>query len=343
MKFLQVQSCLLRHFGGDRAIDTINEADAIAWVEWLATEANVREGKERKDAKGKSLQGRLDLADSTVSRRTGIAKQFFNWGMKAELISKNPFAGIPSTVRANKSRQFFVTHEMAELVVEHAPDAKWRAIIALSRYGGLRTPSETVRLRWEDIDFANGRMRIHSSKTEHHADKGIRYCPIFPVLLPYLEDLWELVKDSKPDPSTPIIDGSWDASINLRTGFLRILKNAGVAPWPKLFQNMRASRETELLDEFPIKDVCGWIGNTQAIAMENYAMQRESSFQRALEFEEGTPKAAQLAAERAQKAAQQSSAEQVQNEAEEAENTEELTVFQAKTDVFEWAIQNSNL
>lgn len=44
---------------------------------------------------------------------------------------------------------------------------------------------------------------------------------------------------------------------------------------------LRASRETELLDEFPIKDVCTWIGNSQVIAMKHYAMMRESSFARA--------------------------------------------------------------
>ncbi len=66
-----------------------------------------------------------------------------------------------------------------------------------------------------------------------------------------------------------------------RTGLLRILKRAGLTPWPKLFQNMRASRETELLDEFPIKDVCSWIGNSQAVAMKHYAMRRQDSFMRA--------------------------------------------------------------
>ena len=43
---------------------------------------------------------------------------------------------------------------------------------------------------------------------------------------------------------------------------------------------MRAIRETELLDEFPMKDDCGWIGNSQAIAMKHYAMRREDSFAR---------------------------------------------------------------
>ena len=35
-------------------------------------------------------------------------------------------------------------------------DAEWKAIIALARYGGLRTPSETMALRWIDIDWERG-------------------------------------------------------------------------------------------------------------------------------------------------------------------------------------------
>jgi hypothetical protein len=62
---------------------------------------------------------------------------------------------------------------------------------------------------------------------------------------------------------------------------LRILKKAGLADYPKLLQNMRASRETELMDEFPITDVCAWIGNTPKVAMEHYAMLRQESFLRA--------------------------------------------------------------
>ena len=41
---------------------------------------------------------------------------------------------------------------------------------------------------------------------------------------------------------------------------------------------MRASRETELLAKYPIKDVCGWIGNSQAVAMKHYAMARDAIF-----------------------------------------------------------------
>jgi len=45
-------------------------------------------------------------------------------------------------VRANKSREHFVTREVAEKVLAACPDPEWKRCVALSRYGGLRCPSE---------------------------------------------------------------------------------------------------------------------------------------------------------------------------------------------------------
>ena len=53
-------------------------------------------------------------------------------------------------------------------------------IFALARYGGLRTPSETKSLKWGDVDFERGRIRVPSPKTEHHEGKGSRLIPLFP-------------------------------------------------------------------------------------------------------------------------------------------------------------------
>jgi integrase len=71
----------------------------------------------------------------------------------------------------------------------------WQVILGLSRYGGLRTPSETLSLRWEDIDRELNRMNIPEPKVEHHEGRGIRSCPIFPELRPILDEAFEIVGD----------------------------------------------------------------------------------------------------------------------------------------------------
>jgi hypothetical protein len=70
---------------------------------------------------------------------------------------------------------------------------------------------------------------------------------------------------------------------NLRTEFKRIIKRAGLEPWPRLFHNLRASRETELAERFPLHVVTAWLGNTTEVAQKHYLQTTDEHFQRALE------------------------------------------------------------
>jgi len=71
----------------------------------------------------------------------------------------------------------------------------WQVILGLSRYGGLRTPSETLSLRWEDIDWELNRMSIPEPKVEHREGRGVRSCPIFPELRSILDEAFEIFGD----------------------------------------------------------------------------------------------------------------------------------------------------
>ncbi len=59
---------------------------------------------------------------------------------------------------------------------------------------------------------------------------------------------------------------------------MRLLVKAGVEPWPRLFQNLRASRETELANLYPMHLVTSWIGNTKEVAMDHYLMATDEDF-----------------------------------------------------------------
>lgn len=82
----------------------------------------------------------------------------------------------------------------------------------------------------------------------------------------------------------------------------------GPAPWPRLFQNLRASRETELAEKYPVQVVTSWMGNTPNVAMRHYLMTNDEHFASAVKGdepptevapEEATEKAAQNAAQSA--------------------------------------------
>ena len=72
-----------------------------------------------------------------------------------------------------------------------------------------------------------------------------------------------------------------DTNANLRTQLTRIIRRAGLAPWPRLFHNLRSSRQTELEERFPTHVVCRWLGNSPRIASKHYLQVREADFQKA--------------------------------------------------------------
>ena len=113
--------------------------------------------------------------------------------------------------------------------------------------------------------------------------KPYRVVPLFPELRWILTELFELA----PDGSEYVITRYRSAAQNLRTQFGRILKRAGVEPWPRLFQNLRASRETELANKYPLHVVTAWLGNTPTVAEKHYLQTTEEHFRQAAAHEGG--------------------------------------------------------
>jgi hypothetical protein len=72
-------------------------------------------------------------------------------------------------------------------------------------------------------------------------------------------------------------------NINLRTQLLRIIEKAGLTPWPKLFQNLRASRATELAKEHPGHVAAEWLGHSTKVAANHYWQTTYEDFARALQ------------------------------------------------------------
>ena len=212
-----------------------------------------------------------------VSKQIQLARQFFKDAVERELLNRNPFAQVKGGSQKNPARQCFVARKLVERAMDKALDLEWKLIIAFSRYGGMRVPSEALALRWSDINWDTNRIRIRASKTEHHVGREERDVPLFPELRPLL-----LQARAAAEPGAVyVITRYRSPASNLRTQFLRILDAAGVAPWPKLFQNMRSTRQTELTEVFPTHVVCAWLGNTEKIAQGHYLQVTSAHFDRA--------------------------------------------------------------
>jgi len=227
------------------------------------------------------------LSSTTIAKRLQFARQFFRMALKRKLITSNPFADVAGKAVPRTDRQRFITREETQRILDACHNTDWRTIVALARFGGLRTPSETLSLKWVDVDWERQRIRVPSPKTEHHAGKASREIPMFPELATALTEAFDAApvgavyvvgNDAyRKAADTPI---GW-RNCNLRTQFGRILKKAGLESWPRLFHAMRASRETELAAEYPVHVVTAWLGNTPRIAMKHYLMTTETDFQKA--------------------------------------------------------------
>jgi len=64
---------------------------------------------------------------------------------------------------------------------------------------------------------------------------------------------------------------------------MKIIKRAGLMPWPRLFHNLRATRQTELAARFPVHVVGEPLANSKLIAQEHYLRVTESNFAKAQE------------------------------------------------------------
>jgi len=228
------------------------------------------------------------LSTATVHKWLQSARMFFRAAKRKKLVTQNPFEDVRATVVIDRSRHVYVSRETIGDVLEVC-DRNWRLIVTLCRFAGLRCPSEVLSLRWEDIDWNGGRIVITSPKTEHHEGKDSRQCPLFPEVRTELEK----ALPTRSEGAVYVVESyrqhcntakGWRQA-NLRTQFERILKRVGAKQWPRLFHGMRASCETDLLQEFPSFVVSAWLGHSVAIQERHYATVRDEDFARA----SGTP------------------------------------------------------
>ena len=254
---------IVEFFGAKKAMREVTQADADDFKAHLLTK----------------------YAKATAGRTLRAASQFFGAAKKAKLISENPFSEIKFPSEKNEKRMFFVTREMFEQLLAACPDHQWRTILALSRLGGLRVFSEIAGLKWSDIDWARGKMLVHSPKTEHHEGKESRWVPLFDDgLLQILEEGREQAKEGE----VFVVSRYRESTQNLRTTFTKIIQKAGLKPWPKLFANMRSTRQTELARlGCPIHLLSAWIGNTEKVMRDHYLQVNDDDYANASQW---TPK-----------------------------------------------------
>jgi integrase len=287
---------LTEFFGENKALLSITTGDGDQFKAWLLTQG---------------------LAPATLSKRLEFVRTFFHVARRHKLIEANPFVEVSIPIANVSIRQRFIDRDATTRLIEVA-NPTWRTIIALSRFGGLRCPSEVLSLGWRHIDWERNRITVPSPNMERYDGKAVRAIPLFPELRPFLEEAFGLAEPGQ----THVLGGAhlskaqgpngWK-NCNLRTSFMKLGKRAGREPWPRLFHNLRSSRETELLESFPIHVVAHWMGHDARVSLKYYAQTTDDHFDRASGGAESGARAAQNRAQQIATANGEESHEQTEN------------------------------
>lgn len=251
----QSQRSALEFFGPDRRIASITPGDAEDFRAALLSQG---------------------LAEATVRKRCSDMRSWMRYAMRHHWIDSNPFECVPTTAIATDKLRY-ISEADARRVLEHIGDPDLRLLFVLARWGGLRVVSEPKLLTWDCVDWERRRLRVPSPKTERYG-YGQRVIPLYPELVEPLSEAFERAQEGEQFilPKLRRI-----SSAALRKPIQAAIIRAGLRPWPRLWQNLRSSRQTDLEQRFPGHVVCAWMGNNRQTAQRHYLQVLDSDYERA--------------------------------------------------------------
>ena len=244
-------------------LKSITHGDAIDFRKWLTS-----------DQRRKSHGYKKRLAVSTANGVCKKCRTIFQIAVDKKLLDINPISGLPGISNdSNDARKFFVTRDLFQTLLSKA-DPDLTTALTLIRFNGLRAPDEVIYLKWDHIDWDQETITATTPKKEYTGNY-IRQLPIFPDVLPYLQDAYERSEPGQEYVVPGLKRQERDRTLYRRT--LRAAYRAGLTsdstkpPWPKVLVNMRASCETEMLRIRPLTVVAKWFGHSPKVAATYYA------------------------------------------------------------------------
>lgn len=245
-KLERTRETLEEFFGKDRLLQHITPEDAARWRASLA--------------KG-------GMSEATVKSHTGNAKTMFRELVDHEVLLRSPFARLKGGVTPTTNHRY-VTPEETQRVLEAAPDCEWRTLIGLARLAGLRTPSETHLLTFQDIDWETGLMRVRSPKTERHLGHDQRVVPITPRLYAILLERYEECERDDDALLVTILSAG-----GRRRKMVALMEAAGVEPWDDTWQTLRRSCEVEWVNSgIAPTTAARWLGHSLTVSLRHYTL-----------------------------------------------------------------------
>lgn len=127
------------------------------------------------------LQEFIDELDSQYSKRY-VEKIFycgntmFRYGLKNELIDKNPLSSVERNKRPNEMKKEMLFWELDdfEKFIVNVDDIMWKTFFSTLYMMGIRR-GECIALTWKDIDFTDKTMNINKTSSAKERNKKVKY------------------------------------------------------------------------------------------------------------------------------------------------------------------------
>ncbi|MCH8151337.1 MAG: hypothetical protein IH830_03075 [Planctomycetes bacterium] len=261
---------LEEHFGPGQMIDAIG---SLAADEWLVALEGEKLAKARKVGRNYA-----PLGEQSIRVHIRNAKAILHWARSFDLVTANPFNDFVGTPLRVGGRGHYVSLVDFEKIVT-AASSQWRCMFGLCRLAGLRR-GEALSLPWSGqvtdpggerhrvgVDWERRRLGILSDKTRRY-----RELPICPRLYDVLLRAFDNAEDGQVTVT--------GLSVNnvVRDG-KRLVRAAGLTPWPKLFQAMRSSCENDLkVAGIAEPTYASWMGHSPTVSRQHYVAPLESEF-----------------------------------------------------------------
>lgn len=139
---------------GDPTIASVAPSDVAAFIEWRRTSR---------------VKGDEPLSQRTLRKDFAVLHTLFAWAVESREYRKdNPVAKKLRPKRGQARQAVIISEaEEAKLLQACAEHAMLSTFVLLCLETGLRPNSEALWLRWEDIDFREGTLKVVSGRDGH--------------------------------------------------------------------------------------------------------------------------------------------------------------------------------
>ena len=212
------------------------------------------------------------LRPNTAKQRLRFARAFFQHAIEDGTIDRNPFKASGLKTSQSAAEKEYIPRSVIDDVVEKCPTLEWKLLFTLVRTIPTRIPSEIEELTWADVDVEKNTLLIHSPKTRT-IGKSARLVPLLEPLKSMLADAYQ-----KAEEGEQYVFPTLRSNTNPATTAKKYVTKAKHKVWGNFWNSIRASTETDLMDEYGLRRACQWAGNSPTTAMTNYALIRKTDF-----------------------------------------------------------------